>query len=493
MRIKHLVISSMLVFLSAGSLYAASPVVITDNLTSLEFGKNMEYLKDDSGKYTIDDVISESREWTRAEKENFNFGFNPPAYWFRFTVDNRRISSGGWYMEINYPMIDYIDLYSPNGDGTFSVFNTGDRFLFKQRDIIDRNFVFPQSRSWHSHITCSSRPQALNFKPLMWGKGIHRAETRVSGFWMYFELMFVMTIYNLFLFISVRDYIHIYSLIVTFILSVDPNGLRSSTANQVWWANNCLPFFMLNCVVTAGLFIVRYVETRKLRPYTHRFIVFGIMLPLFLMSLVAFTGNYALSIKLATAGTGIGAVMITVVGVILFLGRSREARFCIFSFSALVIGVVLYVLKSFGVLEPSFLTNWSVQIGSSLVILIFSFGLADKINLMKKDLQKFNAGLEKNEREARERNEFLENTVKTITGMSRDLFEISRELSVIGNSFGSLSTEQAATSEEMSAAFEELTSSNERIYDATVNQKNESLKTKDYRRFSSARRRTSPG
>lgn len=489
MRIKHLVISSMLVFLSAGSLYAASPVVITDNLTSLEFGKNMEYLKDDSGKYTIDDVISESREWTRAEKENFNFGFNPPAYWFRFTVDNRRISSGGWYMEINYPMIDYIDLYSPNGDGTFSVFNTGDRFLFKQRDIIDRNFVFHLNpgTAIHTYYVRFKTASSLNFKPLMWStrEFIGQKNQEFPVFWMYFGLMFVMAIYNLFLFISVRETTYIfYSLfIITFILfqsTLNGFAFQYLWPNQVWWANNCLPFFMLNCVVTAGLFIVRYVETRKLRPYTHRFIVFGIMLPLFLMSLVAFTGNYALSIKLATAGTGIGAVMITVVGVILFLGRSREARFCIFSFSALVIGVVLYVLKSFGVLEPSFLTNWSVQIGSSLVILIFSFGLADKINLMKKDLQKFNAGLEKNEREARERNEFLENTVKTITGMSRDLFEISRELSVIGNSFGSLSTEQAATSEEMSAAFEELTSSNERIYDATVNQKNESLKTKDY-------------
>ena len=213
----------------------------------------------------------------------------------------------------------------------------------------------------------------------------------------------------------------------------------------------------------------------------HRFIIFGILLPLFLLSLVAFTGNYAVSIKLSTAGAGIGAVLITTVGVILFIGRSREARFCIFAFSALVVGVVLYVdsNRSGSCRRISRRTGVSRSV-HPVVIFIFSFGLADKINLMKKDLQKFNADLEKNEREARERNEFLETTVKTITGISRDLFGISRELEAIGNGFGTLSTEQAATSEEMSAAFEELTSSNERIYDATVNQKNEGQKTREH-------------
>ncbi|HSA16666.1 MAG TPA: 7TM diverse intracellular signaling domain-containing protein, partial [Spirochaetota bacterium] len=488
MRLKDVIISFMLLLLSAGSLYAASPVVITDDLDSLRFGKNMEYLKDEGGTLSFSDVISGRHEWVKAEKDSFNFGFNAPVYWFSFTVDNRQTSAGGYYLEIDYAMIDYIELYKPAADGTYGVIKTGDRYPFAQRDIVDRNFVFllNEGPGLHTYYLRFETTSSLNFTPKMWSmrEYISRVNLEFPVFWMYFGLMVVMAIYNLFLFLSVRESTYVfYSIfIVTFILfqsTLNGFAFQYLWPESVWWANNCLPFFMANCVVTAGLFIIRYVGSKKLRPLVHRFIIFGIILPMFLLSLVAFSGNYALSIKLSTAGTGAGALLITVTGVLMFLGRSREARFCVFAFSFLVVGVVLYSLKSFGVLPSNFATNWSVQIGSSMVILIFSIGLADKMNAMKRQLERFNAGLEKNEREARERNEFLENTVKTITGMSRDLFEISRELSVIGNGFGSLSTEQAATSEEMSAAFEELTSSNERIYDATVNQKNESLKTKD--------------
>jgi methyl-accepting chemotaxis protein len=486
---KKATLSFVIILLLTPCLFAASPVVITDNLTSLRFGKHMSYLKDESRSLTIRDILAGGLQWERAQTDGFNFGFNPPPVWFAFTVDNRQKAGQGWYFEVDYAMIDHIELFLPGKDGTYRAIKTGDRHPFAQRDIIDRNFVFllnpPPGE--HTYFVRFETASSLNFTPTMWSVRdyIKRINLEFPVFWMYFGLMLVMALYNLFLFISVRETTYLfYSLfIVTFIMfqsTLNGFAFQYLWPESVWWANNCLPFFMLNCVVTSGLFIVRYVETKKHRPVIHRVIIYGILLPLFLLSLVSFTGNYALSIKLSTAGTGLGAVALTTAGVVLFLTRSREARLTLTAFSALVIGVLLYSLKSFGVLPSTFATNWSVQIGSSMVILIFSFGLADKINKMKAALEVFNANLEKNEREARERTTFLENTVGTITGISSDLFEISRELAMIGNNFGSLSTEQAATSEEMSAAFEELTSSNERIHDATVVQKEEGEKTKQY-------------
>ncbi|HOO73081.1 MAG TPA: 7TM diverse intracellular signaling domain-containing protein [Spirochaetota bacterium] len=468
---------------------AAEKVVITDDLQSFRFGKSMRYLKETGDRLSLDDVRSGKFKWEESKTDSFNFGFNAPPYWFSFTIDNRQASGEGWYFEIDYPMIDYIELYTPAGDGSYKLIKTGDRYSFSQRDIIDRNFIFflNPGGGEHTYYIRFQTESSLNFTPLVWSikDYVKRMNVQFPVFWMYFGLMLIMALYNLIIFFSVREKTYIfYSLfIVTFILfqsTLNGFAFQYLWPDSVWWANNCLPFFMLNSAATAGLFISLYIETKRRRPVAHKVYLFGILLPMFLLSLVAFTGNYSLSIRLSTAGTGIGAILICIVGGGFYLRNSREARVAFIAFSFLVVGVLLYVMKSFGILPSNFVTNWSVQIGSSMVILVFSFGLADKINFMKKDLQKFNTELEQKEREARKRNEFLENTVSIITGMSGDLFEISRELSTIGNNFGTLSTEQAATSEEMSAAFEELTSSNERIYDATVVQKEEGQKTREY-------------
>ena len=261
MRKISFIISSVIIIFITIPVFSAPPVVIDDDLGKLRFGTSMDYLRDDSGKLTIEDIVSGSHEWTEAEKDNFNFGFNPPPYWFRFTVDNRQRTGRGWYFEIDYGLIDYVDLYSPAADGTYREFKTGDRNPFAQRDVVDRNFVFhlDPGPGMHTYYVRFKTASSLNFTPLMWSTGeyIKRINIEFPVFWMYFGLMLVMAIYNLFLFISVRESTYIfYSLfIVTFILfqsTLNGFAFQYLWPNQVWWANNCLPFFMLNSVVTCG-------------------------------------------------------------------------------------------------------------------------------------------------------------------------------------------------------------------------------------------------
>jgi len=49
--------------------------------------------------------------------------------------------------------------------------------------------------------------------------------------------------------------------------------------------------------------------------------------------------------------------------------------------------VLLYSLKSTGILPANILTSWTIQIGSALVVLLLSLGLADKINELSSDLK----------------------------------------------------------------------------------------------------------
>ncbi|MBN1496391.1 MAG: hypothetical protein JXA07_06460 [Spirochaetes bacterium] len=468
--------------------YPRDPVIIDDSLTSYGIGGHFQYLEDRDGTISFAQALKIKNRWVDSEKDSFNFGFTRSVYWMRFTLDNRHADNKAVYLEIDYPMIDYIDFYLPSDDREYRHVSMGDHYPFYDRTIIDRNFVLELDTApgFHTVYMRFKTTSSLNFKPMLWSADefIKRENTVLPIFWIYFGLMMIMAVYNFFLFISIREISYLYYtiFIVIYILfqsTLNGFAFQYLWPNSIWWANNCLPFFMCMSVVAAAVFVIKYVEGRKNFPRVYKLILFSILIPLALVGLVAFSGNYALSIKMSTGAVVYGAVGLLVLGGGPLLSRSREARYIIIAFIALVFGVSLYVLKTFGFLSANFLTNWSIQIGSSLVVVLFSFALADKITVMKKNLEIANITLGENEKEIRNRMAVLENDVVTISEISHELLNMSNELSTIGNSFASLSNEQASTTEQMSAAFEELSASIEKIYESTVRQEEEGRRSRE--------------
>ena len=248
---------------------------------------------------------------------------------------------------------------------------------------------------------------------------------------------------------------------------------------STWLANNILPFFMMQSIAWVSLFCSFYVESRRKYPRIFWIVTSTVTVPLMLLSLIIFTGNTTINVRVGALGSMAGIVIISVTGWILLFKKSREAMVLMVAFIAVIIGIVLAGLKTSGMLPPMFITNWGAQVGMVMLILILSLGLAQKVNAMRKDVMKLNVGLKENEGLARERAQYLENAVAGMRETSLDLYSVSSALSEIGKGFEAVAGEQAATSEEMATSFEELASSNERIYESTVTQSEESERSKD--------------
>jgi hypothetical protein len=131
---------------------------------------------------------------------------------------------------------------------------------------------------------------------------------------------------------------------------------------------------------------------------------------------------------------------------------------------------VAYILKTVGILPPIFITEWGVQIGSSLVVLALSLALADKINVMRVDLTALLDKQTENEKVASERARYLEGIVQAATVISEEFLKVGSQLQDIASRFATLSMDQAATSEEMSSTFEEISASVETIHESTKTQ-----------------------
>lgn len=67
------------------------------------------------------------------------------------------------------------------------------------------------------------------------------------------------------------------------------------------------------------------------------------------------------------------------------LNKTRPSRFFLLAFFAFIFGGLTNILRVFGFLPSNFFTTWGQQIGSALEVVLLSLGMADKINLMKKE------------------------------------------------------------------------------------------------------------
>jgi methyl-accepting chemotaxis protein len=483
---KHVTITIIGGILLLMSVPASALIEIGPGFKSSVIGHHMEYIEDPDGDMVFAQALS-ATNWNAWHKDAVNFGFTPSSYWLRFKIVNTTTTSSEFLFEISYGMLDSIQLYRPDGLGGYSIYETGDHLPFSHREIENVGFVFkmnqpPGEATYYLRIQTTS---SLNFTPVIsslqsyFGK-LNREQPVI---WIYYGLMIIMVVYNLFIFFSSRDRSYLfYVLFIStwIILQMCLNGyaFQYLWPNMTWWANNSLPFFITLTYVTVSFFFIFYLETKTRYLFYHRVMLFTTVIPGLILSGVSLIVPYGLAIKMATVFAGVAAFILYGSGIILVIQGSRQARFMIIAFTGLVLGIMLYVLKTFGVLPTNFLTQWSIQIGSSLVVVLLSLGLADKINLMRRDLQRLLDEQKLSEKMTRERADFLEGIVQTVNIISDDFIKVSRELDEISTTFSQLSMEQATTSEQMSATYEELVSSTERIHGSNLSQQSEGERSK---------------
>ena len=118
-------------------------VYVDDTRTSIHIGPYANYLEDESGRFTISDVVwDKAPQFRKSSARVINFGLSNSVYWIRFTLFNALDHETANYLMIGNPVLDEIRLYEPDGRGGFSMRKTGDIYPFNQREIANANFVF---------------------------------------------------------------------------------------------------------------------------------------------------------------------------------------------------------------------------------------------------------------------------------------------------------------------------------------------------------------
>ncbi len=212
----------------------------------------------------------------------------------------------------------------------------------------------------------------------------------------FFGVIMVMALYNLFLFFAVKDnsYLH-------YVLSIIGVGLYFAFyygfgIEYLWpdaprWDTWCytliVPFTSL-----ARLFFTRtYLHTPSNLPSINRLmnVLIVLMSGTFIIGLITYlTQTDWLAPLVTTIGilnTFILIVML-VAGIMAYRNNYAPARYFIYANAPLVAGAIAFILREMGYLPDSWFTRYSVQVGVVIQVVLFALGLASRLNQTRNEL-----------------------------------------------------------------------------------------------------------
>ncbi len=388
----------LLILLLCGLPMLASAVEFNPGTRSLPLGRAMQVLEDPTDALTIADVSSPAyaAQFKPHDKATLNAGYSRSVFWLKvdlhYTATDPR-APRTWFLELAYPPLNHLDLYQNDGTGTYRLTTrTGSTLPFSSRDVRQSNYLFKLNFVPDQRQTVYLRLQSQGSiqAPLtLWAGTAYLEEQplRLYVLGAIYGVLLGMLVYNLFIYLSVRDTSYLYYILYIasfglYQLSVNGVAVEHLWPNNPWWANAAVPFLIGSAALFGSLFARSFLHTAQHSRWLNRILLAlaacgGVVMVLALLT------SYAVALRLATGLALVFTVTIFIAAIKAWYCGQRMARYFIIAWSAFLLGGLVNTMMVLGYLPNMFLTMYASQIGSAIEVALLSLALADRINGMR--------------------------------------------------------------------------------------------------------------
>jgi signal transduction histidine kinase/CheY-like chemotaxis protein len=378
--------------------FMASAVEFDEFTQSLPLGRSLQVFEDPSGQASIADVRAQAAagNFKAHDKATLNAGYSRSAFWLKIDLHYRPSNPAAqrtWLLELAYPPLDHLDLYMPDASGDYRlVRQTGDALPFASREIRQNNYLFDLSFTPNQQQTVYLRlasEGSIQAPVTLWSSTAYLEDqpVRLYVLGIIYGVLLGMLVYNLFIFLSVRDTSYLYYIFYIasfglYQLSVNGAAVEYFWPDNPWWANAATPFFIGCAGLFGSQFARSFLQTKNHSRWLDRLLIALIAFGAQVVGLSLMT-SYALSLRLATILALTFTVVIFAAGILAWWRGLRVARYFIIAWSAFLLGGIVNTLMVLGLLPNVFLTMYASQIGSAIEVALLSLALADRINAMR--------------------------------------------------------------------------------------------------------------
>lgn len=350
---------------------------------------SINYVVDHHANWTIDSLQTAKiqEQLDSSVFENAYFGYTTKPHWFRIILP-KEYRGVPMVIIIDYPTIPDLCLY----DGAHLSQCAGRNIPIEKWPNVARNIVFDLPVNHSDTLYMRAHEKASLTVPI-WikTKDEYESDALIENilYGVYFGFVFALVLYNLMLYISLRDVAYFY-----YIVAMCCGGLlaviRSGYAIVFWWPDNPVlddRVYLIGAglsIASSSRFVASFLNLPTRLKYVNYYMWFVTGLAL-LMVVLSFFYSF---VELTTYGrilVIIGVPSFVSIGVHQWINGYRPARFFVIAWIPYTVGLMLIVLKGGGWIEYNMVVDLSAELGTCLEAILLSFALGDRISIYKKE------------------------------------------------------------------------------------------------------------
>ncbi len=354
------------------------------------------YLLDANHTYKVENIYAQKEKFSPLDYKNTSFGYRNDTLWIYLKVKSTVSYDASNVIKFIFNLHDYVYVLQYCHGEIVDQYLTGDLTKHSTRKLDVNSLVIPynlkagEEKEFIFQIDSKSN---LNVGMQFLTKEEFFKDTNymdvTSAF--YYGAVFIMLLYNLFLYFIIKEKAYIYYVIFHLFLLLSHLSSNGYTFTLFWPNSPEINSYFLPCVFMLANYysIIFMLSFLNLQEYSLRlYYFFKFLAAIFLVSFfgVFFIG-YAIIDDLMIVSL-FSVVSLLFAGVyILVKYKTPSAKFFVVAWGFLLLGVVMEELESLGALPANPMFAYASQVGTFMELILLSFALAYRYNIVFKKLQ----------------------------------------------------------------------------------------------------------
>lgn len=381
----------LLTWPGAGALGAS--LTLDDRHQALSLGPYLAYRIADSA----DPASVAETGWRSINDTSLNLGYRTEPYWIRIDFRTGDLQARDWILEAASPLLDDLRVYLLQDGEVQQQWHTGDRLPFAERAIDHRHFLFPLTlapQQQYRLLIYAYNTEAMEVPLQLARQDVFLAQdnTRATLDGAFYGILLVIAAYSGMVYLILRDasYLYYVSYVVSmllFFLWQHGVAYQKLFPDLPLLQQHLAPPLSLWIFASVTLFFRSFLDLPRQVP--RLWLAYKCLLALHaVLCVLIWVLPYQSVIVLLVGNTVLSTLLAMLSIVPLAFAGTRPAQIILAGWGLLLVCLLFLAAARSGVIYNEFMSQYGLQLGISVEVLIFSVALALRIDEERNEKQR---------------------------------------------------------------------------------------------------------